>query len=194
MKKVILLLIGLTSFCVALTVLFLSMRAVLGVGGFCAEGGAYVIKTHCPGGTAYLTPLSIFAMLIGGALYFIFSNKTPNSPKWGTFFWSALFVSLGWNFLDFAVHPIEGTEIEYSLLFCGIMFVLMGIVPLLFPRFLVEIFYSNSSNSLTTILFGQSIPTTTITKWYESRFFLLFMHFAAVALGIYAGMRIFFSS
>jgi hypothetical protein len=194
MKKVILLFVGLAVFCLSLTVLYLSMRAVLGVGGFCAEGGAYEIRVHCPGGTAYLTPLSIFFMLGGGALYFVYSSKSVNSPKWGPFFWTALFVSLGWNFLDFAVHPVESSGLDYSLLFCGVMFVLMGLIPLFIPNFLTQDIAVKYSPDLKTMLSGQSVKISGIAKWYESRSLLLLIHFAAAAIGIYFGMQIFFNS
>jgi hypothetical protein len=194
MKKVISIFIGLGVFCLSLTVLYLSMRAVLGVGGFCAEGGPYEIKTHCPGGTAYLTPLSILFMLGGGALYFFSSVKILNSPKWGCFFWSALFISLGWNFLDFGMHPVQGNELDFSLLTCGIMFVLMGIVPVFIPNFLIQIFNNDSALNLKTILFGKNSQSVTEKKWHESRTLLLFIHFASAAIGIYCGILIFFNS
>jgi len=34
----------------ALTMVYLSMRSVMDVGGFCAEGGPFEIETHCSQG------------------------------------------------------------------------------------------------------------------------------------------------
>ena len=43
--------------------------------------------------------------------------------------WPALFLSLGWNFLEYGFFPPEGGWV-WSWLFCGVLFVLMGAVPL----------------------------------------------------------------
>jgi len=42
--------IALACFAISLTILFLGMRSVLGVGGFCAEGGPCETAVHCPSG------------------------------------------------------------------------------------------------------------------------------------------------
>ena len=72
--KVFWMLLGLAGVSVAMTVLFLGMRAVMGVGGFCAEGGPFQIAVHCPENVAVLIPVSIFVGLAGTALYLI--NRT----------------------------------------------------------------------------------------------------------------------
>ncbi len=71
--------LALAAFAISLTILYLGMRSVMGVGGFCAEGGPYQIAVHCPRGVAGMVPLSIFGMLISGAIY-IFTRRenTPN--------------------------------------------------------------------------------------------------------------------
>ena len=43
--------------------------------------------------------------------------------------WPALFLSLGWNFLEYGFFAVEGDWV-WSWLFCGVLFVLMGAVPL----------------------------------------------------------------
>ena len=52
--SVCLLLIGL-----AVAWLYFPMRAVLDVGGYCAEGGPYVIETHCPEGSTLFLMLGV---------------------------------------------------------------------------------------------------------------------------------------
>src|SRR5436190_15088757 len=47
---VVLIFVGLAGGTAALTILFLSMRAVMRIGGFCASGGPYQIQTQCPKG------------------------------------------------------------------------------------------------------------------------------------------------
>jgi hypothetical protein len=47
--------------------------------------------------------------------------------------WPALFLSLGWNFLDYGFFPPEGADgWVWSWIFCGVLFVIMGAAPLLF--------------------------------------------------------------
>lgn len=45
--------------------------------------------------------------------------------------WPALFLSLGWNFLEFGLDPPGGGGPEWGWLICAIVFGLMGGVPLL---------------------------------------------------------------
>src|SRR3954453_2046071 len=126
-------LLGVFGLSASLTILWLGMRAVLDVGGYCAEGGPYVIAQHCPAGTALLIPLSIFAGL-GSAALMAWEGAKLGSP------WAALvglacpapFISLGWNFPQFAFPPPEGMDgIELGWLIPGVLFVIMGAVPLI---------------------------------------------------------------
>ena len=126
-------LVGIVGLSASLTILWLGMRAVLGVGGFCAEGGPYVIAQHCPGGTALLIPLAIFAGL-GSAGLMAWEGTKLGSP-WAALVglaWPALFISLGFNFLQFAMFPPEGMDgIQLGWLIPGLLFVIMGAVPLI---------------------------------------------------------------
>ena len=125
-------LLGIAGLAASLTLLFLSMRAVMDVGGFCAEGGPYEIQTHCPEGTALLLPLSIFAGLGSAALV-----GWKGSQIGGAFgalvglAWPALFISLGWNFLEYGLWPPGGDGIVWGWLIPGVIFEAMGILPLL---------------------------------------------------------------
>ena len=57
-SDLVLYLVGVAGIAAGITLLFLGMRAVMDVGGMCAEGGPYVIEQHCPEGAA-------LAMLLG---------------------------------------------------------------------------------------------------------------------------------
>jgi hypothetical protein len=127
--KVVLLTLSTLGFVASLTLLYQSMRAVMDVGGACASGGAYQINTPCPDGVAWAAPVSIFGMLIFGALgsLGVFSQ---GGPKPYVFTWSALFLALGWNFLEYGFDaPNGGTSAGW--LVCGFVFVAMGGLPLL---------------------------------------------------------------
>jgi hypothetical protein len=125
-------LIGVAGLAASLTILWLGMRAVLDVGGYCAEGGPYVIAQHCPEGTALLIPLAIFAGL-GSAALVGWKGSQLGAP-WAALVglaWPALFISLGWNFLEFALWPPPGMDgIQLGWLIPGILFVVMGAFPL----------------------------------------------------------------
>lgn len=128
--QVALYLIGITglTFCVAL--LWLGMRAVMDLGGFCASGGPYQIAVQCPDAVVASTPLSIFGGFLAAGL--ILWAGTGLGGSWMSLVflaWPALFLSLGWNFLQYGFFPPEGGWV-WSWVFCGVLFVLMGGIPL----------------------------------------------------------------
>jgi hypothetical protein len=115
----------------ALTLVFLSMRSVMNVGGFCAEGGPYKIRQHCPQGVPAIMPASIFGGLLLAFVYAwtLMRNKIPGLAG---LLWPALFLSLGWNFFEYAFDaPGNTSGVVWGWLICGIVFALMGGLPLL---------------------------------------------------------------
>jgi hypothetical protein len=106
---------------ITLTWTFYSMRSVMNVGGSCADGGPYVSAQPCPDGSfliAIAIPVMLITAMAGSAA--ALSINAPNLliPMWG-----ALFGSLGWNFLEFAV---KGNGIVWGWLVCGVVFWLMA--------------------------------------------------------------------
>lgn len=194
MKKIIQPIFGLALFSFSLTVLYLSMRAVMAIGGTCAEGGAYVIKTHCPGNTEFLAPLSIFAMFGGASLYF--SGLPKNSPNWSIFFWSALFFALGWNFLEFSVNSPQG-GLNIGWLLCGVVFVIMGGVPLFMikgdtQKIINAQGHKQEVNTFKQTLLGQNNQNSSQSlKFYETQPVLLILHVVCLFGGIYLGYLVF---
>jgi hypothetical protein len=125
---------GVAGLSACLTLIWLSMRAVMNVGGFCAEGGPYVIDTPCPEGVPLVLTLGIFGLFGFGGLM-LWKGSVIGGP-YGLFValaWPALFLSLGWNFLDYAFNPPgpPGQGIVWGWLIPGVMFVIMGGLPLL---------------------------------------------------------------
>ncbi len=128
--KTALLTLGTVGFVFFLTLMFEAMRAVMDVGGTCASGGPFEIRQQCPEGTAWMIPVAIFGGLasLGIGAVGVFRE---GGPRPYVFAWSALFLALGWNFLEYAFDPPGGGGLEWGWLVCGVVFVLMGGVPLL---------------------------------------------------------------
>lgn len=94
---------------------FLSMRAVAGVGGSCASGGAYEIATPCPEGSwliAVAIPVMLIAMFSGSGF-----GMSIGAPAMLLPMWALLFTALGWNFFEFGFE--DGSV---SFIVCGVMF------------------------------------------------------------------------
>ena len=107
------------------TLLAVGASIVMGLGGFCASGGAYVIQTQCPDVVVWTTPLSIFGGLIAVGIGVIVASGfgTP-LVSWA---WPILFIGLGLAFLGSGITSgVDG--ITFDLL--AVMFILMGGVPL----------------------------------------------------------------
>lgn len=125
-------LLGVAGLAACLTLLFLGMRAVMDVGGYCAEGGPYVIETQCPDGVDVLLPLAIFGGL-GSVALVSWKGAVIGRVYAGLVLlaWPALFISLGWNFLEYAIWP-PGPDggIVWGWLIPGVIFEVMGAVPL----------------------------------------------------------------
>ena len=71
---------------------------------------------------------SIFGGLIFLAVY-AFSTYALNLVA---FAWPALFLSLGYNFFDYGINPPADVSGSVGWIVCGVVFVLMGGVPLVF--------------------------------------------------------------
>ena len=120
--KLVLLSVCLVLLGLSLVWAFLSMRAVMAVGGSCADGGPYVSAQPCPHG-AGLIALAIpvlVAATIGGS---IVAAALP-APLLFVPMWAFLFGALGWNFLDPAFEGQAGSVSGW--LVCGVLFELMA--------------------------------------------------------------------
>ena len=111
-------------FALSFTLLFQVTFSVMALGGSCASGGPYEIAVECPDSVAIFAPLSIFGGLIAVGINAFFARGfgTPLTA-WA---WPILFCGLGSAFLV----AFFGTGDPVGLIL-GVMFELMGILPLL---------------------------------------------------------------
>ena len=135
LRAVLWVLVGAAGLAASITVLFLGMRAVMDIGGACASGGPYVPVQPCPEGVALLMPAGMLGLFGFGALGLYGGARLRGG--WGGLVllaWPALFISLGWNFLQYGIAPPIELEPEggpiWGWLIPGVLFVLMGAVPL----------------------------------------------------------------
>lgn len=122
---------GVAGMAAGLTLLFFGMRAVMDVGGSCATGGPYVPAVECPSGVAEVTLLGFF----GGGLATVVTGwygATIGGIYSVVAFlgWPALFLSLGWNFLEYGLDPPGEGGWEWGWLICAVVFIAMGGLPL----------------------------------------------------------------
>jgi len=117
-----------------LTMMYLGMRSVMEIGGACAEGGPYVPVRPCPDGAPLALIGGSFGLFAAAGLMIWFGSRLGGRYVFLVFLgWPALFVSLGFNFLQFGLNPPEGgASPEWGFLIPGILFWIIGLGPLLF--------------------------------------------------------------
>jgi hypothetical protein len=127
-RRLIWLFVSVLVMVMALTWVFLSMRAVMDIGGTCASGGPYEIATPCPDNVGIFMavgiPLMIVCALGGTALAVGYGAPDLLLPMW----W-LLFGSLGWNFLEYGL--LDG-ELVWGWIICGVLFEAMALPALWF--------------------------------------------------------------
>jgi hypothetical protein len=113
------------AFCIS--TLYHAMRPIMRLGGMVASGGPYAI-THPAPQWVWIMPLSI---IIGMVCFFLnlFTSPDDDGVNLMPLAWPGLFLSLGWNFLEFTFTP-PGGGLAWGWLICGVVFVLMGGLPL----------------------------------------------------------------
>ena len=129
---VIVYLVGVVALTWAIASVWLGMRAVMDLGGYCASGGPYEIEVECPDGVSLIMLLA-FPIGVLGAGLMVWKGVRLGAGWAGLvgLAWPALFLSLGFNFLQYGVSPPGGGGPEWGWLVPGVIFVLMGGFPLL---------------------------------------------------------------
>jgi hypothetical protein len=125
-------LVGVVALSWAIASVWLGMRAVMDLGGYCASGGAYEIEVECPDGVTLIMLLAFPLGFLGAGLM-VWKGARLGGGWAGLvgLAWPAIFLSLGFNFLQYGVSPPGGGGIEWGWLVPGVIFVLMGGFPLL---------------------------------------------------------------
>ena len=127
-------LIGAGGFIAALVSLYRGMRDVMRTnGGFCANGGPYVIAQHCSSSDVKLVLFGVFGMLLAGLAVMVglALSRGPLLAA-GLLMWTALFGALGWNFLSLGLSPPPHQTGTAAWIVCGVIFELMalgGLIP-----------------------------------------------------------------
>lgn len=107
----------------AITLLFQAVSALADLGGFCARGGPYEIAVECTDAIVAFAPTSILGGLVAVFIGTVLAGGFGASLM--AFAWPALFVSLAVTFVrTFIVYG------DWTSLFIGILFVVMGLAPL----------------------------------------------------------------
>src|SRR5262249_35049399 len=106
------------------------MRSVMRIGGFCASGQtAFVIEHQCPKGVPLLMLGAVWGGLLFAGLY-AWQSFRNGVPSLIALLWPALFLSLGWNFLQYGISPPGNGGPVGGWLICAVVFILMGGIPL----------------------------------------------------------------
>ena len=134
LRDVLLLALGAAGTALCITLMYQGMRAVMAIGGACADGGPYVPVQPCPDGVAVSMVFSSFGLFLFGGIATWYGARVGGiwvaAPLLA---WSGLFLSLGWNFIDLGiVNPPGGDGVVWGWAIPGVMFIVMGAVPLLF--------------------------------------------------------------
>jgi hypothetical protein len=113
-----------------LTLLWLGMRSMMEIGGECADGPSLVVRP-CPEGVPRVM-VGGFAGAVLCAAINLRQGVKHKIPSLIVLALPALFLSLGYNFLDLGLHPPNDGEIPevWWLLGAG-AFALLGGIPLL---------------------------------------------------------------
>jgi len=127
----VLYLVGAAGLSFAITSVWLGMRAVLDIGGVCASGGPYVNAVQCPDSVALIMFLAFpIGFASAGLMAWMGTRLGGGYAGLVGLAWPALFLSLGWNFLQYGVSPPGGGGIVWGWFIPGVIFVLMGGAPL----------------------------------------------------------------
>jgi len=153
-------------FSFGLACVYLGMRGVMRLGGFVATGGPYEIAHPAPD-FIWIFPVSII-MIMASIFISLFASSKISGPNIMALSWSALFILLGWNFVQFGFGIGMGGELAFGWIICAVTFILMGMIPLIFilrsffRSFSERIYTDNASSTETPGENGQLAWSTSL--------------------------------
>lgn len=188
-KRWVLMFVGLAGAALCLTLLFLCMRAVMEIGGACASGRtAYAIAHPCPKGVPGLMMFSI----LGGLIFCFMYAISAIGVNLIALAWPALFLSLGWNFLDYGINPPLGDAPAVGWLVCAVIFFLMGGGPLVLG---ISAWRNGRASKLKSVdavrRVGGRLGPVDEQRAVHLRRSALVVQVVAVAVGIWVGIELF---
>ena len=193
-KRSIGIIIGVTGFIFSLTCIYLAMRGIMKLGGFVATGGPYHIAHHAPN-WFWLFPVS-FA---GGIIFMVFNQV--NARRIGglnlmIWLFPAVFISLGYNFFDFALNPPGPPQgIVWGWLICGITFALMGVLPLILIVKNIFVILGQKIQPPPSIISERLGTDDSVSHNYISRKMVktvvVILNILSISVGIYLGITCF---
>ena len=175
------LLIALAGVAAGITLLFLGQRAVMDIGGVCAEGGPFLTRQPCPEGVTGIFIGGLWGALISVG-YCAWQSVKNDVPNLVAFAWPALFVSLAWNFFEYGIDPPGDSGASWSWLICGVVFVILGG----FPVAIVVPAWRRSDTKMRKRGYQALKPPggLSVTTWRT-------VQTVAIALGIFGAMLLF---
>jgi hypothetical protein len=168
------------------TILYSGMRVIMRTeGGFVAAGGPYEIAHPAPD-WVWLIPLAVMTTIML-VMFNVFTAWRGQGINLVAVWWSALFIALGWNFLDFGISSPFGGGIEWGWLIPGVLFWVMGLAPLvLLGRWFREGWRRVRDRQMTLPgpgMFG--MPSAEVPAAY------VVAQVAGIALGVIGGIALF---
>jgi len=170
------------SFCV--TCIYLGMRGVMRLGGFVASGGPYSIAHPAPD-WIWIFPVSMLLMM-ASIFVSMFASSRISGPNIMALSWSALFISLGWNFVEFGFGIGMGGWLAPGWIICAVLFAVMGLVPLFFVVRAFIKHFTKRSGFMEPSTAEESVANGQLT-WTTS----ILLQFALAGIGIWLGLLIF---
>lgn len=183
-RKAVLTFVGAAGVAIGLTLLFYGMRSVLEIGGSCASGNVpFEISRPCPEGVAGAMVGGIFGGLFALAVY-AFNALGPNLTLLA---WPALFLSLGWNFLEYGVNPPGDGGLAFGWLIPGVLFVAMGGVPLVFALSALRSKRATARDAATAGAQPEVARTSRVNAYTAG----WVLQVVALTFGVWAGIQLF---
>jgi hypothetical protein len=107
----------------SITLFQLGMRALMGIGGTCAEGGGYLTRVSCPSGTVFMGPAVIGWLLFSFGFGVVTGLVSVALLSFGVFMLALAMTIFG------AAFPGQGHPVQVTGIIMFIMFGAFGSIP-----------------------------------------------------------------